>query len=429
MAGRPVRFVAVVAVGLAVNAGCMSLPKKGPGMNAASSTQVPSTEATGQKPLATDEPVMTAVADFLSRTKDYQLSEGPSAGPPKSGGFNELPENSQIRKSPSEELFHPVPIHSVSVPAAMRDVFTNSQVDLVAEAPIAKPELAPPVIRLVSARPRQDTISTDIQPAAVGVNQPLDASRSSASPFDERLCLLEQRASQEPDVDTEWELRLMQLALHRDAEVRELSPSLPAETRELLSAFADVAIVSRSAARSRSWTDKAGLERVEHLRNILQERLSPSVENIALCRRVVTFGVYDETTDEELVSGKTLQTIIYSEIQNLRSEKTEDGRYRVSLRSRLELLTAEGRSIWQREEPEIIDLCRRRRSDFFLAQRVSFPADLAPGMYNLKVFVEDRASGQAGESLYRLTLKPRSTPPVRFGDGPPGGGASESGAP
>ena len=60
--------------------------------------------------------------------------------------------------------------------------------------------------------------------------------------------------------------------------------------------------------------------------------------------------------------------------------------------------------MWHYEEPDIEDLCRQRRMDFFIAQRVALPPTLPAGEYVLKVLVEDKLSGRAHEAVYPLTI-------------------------
>jgi hypothetical protein len=109
--------------------------------------------------------------------------------------------------------------------------------------------------------------------------------------------------------------------------------------------------------------------------------------------------------ETDFVAGRTLRTIVYSEIANFGSELTEDGHYRTQLATRLEILTADGRSVWDREEPEIVDLCRRRRNDFFIAQRVTLPPTLPADDYVLKVLVEDRLTGKVDEVAHRFAIR------------------------
>jgi hypothetical protein len=146
------------------------------------------------------------------------------------------------------------------------------------------------------------------------------------------------------------------------------------------------------------------VSRAEELVHALADRADPIVPTVALCRKVVTFGSYDEMTEEEFVAGRTTQTILYCEVRNFRSEKTSDGLHRTVLGTRLEILTSNGQSVWQHEEPEIVDLCRRRRTDFFIAQRITLPPTLSPNDYVLKVLVEDKLSGKANEATHPFTI-------------------------
>ena len=61
--------------------------------------------------------------------------------------------------------------------------------------------------------------------------------------------------------------------------------------------------------------------------------------------------------------------------------------------------------MWVREEPEVEDVCRRRRADFFLAQRVSFPPTLPAGDYVLKVTITDKLSGLVGGADCLFTVQ------------------------
>jgi hypothetical protein len=49
----------------------------------------------------------------------------------------------------------------------------------------------------------------------------------------------------------------------------------------------------------------------------------------------------------------------------------------------------------------------RRREDFFLAQLVTFPADLAPGDYVLKVMLQDLLGGKANEAHTAFSVAER----------------------
>ena len=119
---------------------------------------------------------------------------------------------------------------------------------------------------------------------------------------------------------------------------------------------------------------------------------------------MLTFGVYDEMDESDFVAGKTLQTIVYSQIDNFRPQRAEDGQYETRLGTRLDLINAAGESVWTHEEPEIVDRCRRRRGDFFIAQRITLPPTLPVGEYTLKLSVEDKGAGRMAETNRPMKL-------------------------
>ncbi len=215
---------------------------------------------------------------------------------------------------------------------------------------------------------------------------------------DRIISTLKTRAAGSNDFESEWRLRLVQLAFQPDAEAAEVSPDISQEARSLLTALIRAAVAVRRAMRNPLLVGEEALAGVNELREVLTRRADPVVTAVAFCRKVVTFGVYEEMAAGDFVAGRTIQTIVYSEIRNFQSDRTDDGKFRTRLATRLEVLTADGQSVWQHEEPEIADFCRRRRTDFFIAQRIALPPTLPAGDYVLKVMVEDKRSGRVSET-------------------------------
>ncbi len=271
----------------------------------------------------------------------------------------------------------------------------------------AAPAPALPVVKSVSIHVTPSLDIPTVEPAKTKTtNEALDM-RSTETPMlvDRFISQLEARAAEANDFDSEWQLRFTQLALHRDDEAAGVSPGLSQEAKRMLTSLIRMAASVWRTVQNPLLTGEETLNYINELREVLADRADPIIATIALCRNVVTFGVYKEMNVDAFVAGRTVQTIVYSEIRNFRSESTEDGQYRTRLGTRLEVLTAEGKSVWQHEEPEITDICRRRRTDFFIAQRITLPPTLPAGDYVLKLFVEDKLSERAIEASHPFTLQ------------------------
>jgi len=350
------------------------------------------------------EEILAAVEAFLERTVEYHAPKAASdpssrvdraAGASRGGAIPEVrPAIRRVEAQPDGGT------------GDRPGVVANAQV-AINDAAVARPALALPVIKSVSwFDPSATPESAPTDPQKVKVtNESLSASpaNDAASP-DRFVSYLESQAGEGNDFDAEWRLRVTLLALQRDQDALMVSPKLPQEARAILTSFFRVAAAVRRAARDPLAEGSETLDAVEQLRGTVADRADPDVSAVALCRKVVTFGVYEEMSGTDFVAGRTIQTIVYSEIRGFKSEPTDDGRYRTRLATRLEILSAEGRSMWQQEEPEIVDLCRRRRSDFFIAQRVTLPPTLPAGDYVLKVWVEDKLSGRADEATHAFVI-------------------------
>ena len=354
----------------------------------------------------TEQEALTAIEEFLERTREYQFgnralssakesSSGATSAPAAGATTGAEMNNEPLRTGPA----------SARLPGWRDEAFANTQVMLAStQASVPRPAL--PVVQSVSIRSAPLLETPAASPVRMKTtNEPLEMQHPEMLGLVDRLIShLKTRAAETNDFDSEWRLRFAQLAVQRDVGAARVSTSLPQEGQRILSALIKVAVAVREAARNPLAVGSDALGRIDELREVLADRADPTVTTVALCRKVVTFGVYEEMAGDDLVSGRTLQTIVYSEIGNFRSEPTDDGRYLTRLATRLEILTADGRSVWQHEEPEITDLCRRRRADFFVAQRITLPPTLPAGDYVLKVLVEDKLSGKASEVSHPFVI-------------------------
>jgi hypothetical protein len=360
---------------------------------------IPMTTVSVEEPEKSDDGSLSAVEKFLRDTDEYEVVSAPPAEAASPMGqvasASSVAQNSD-GKAPA---VNPTPAPTPNA------VVTNAQVTLDG-SPLKNPELAIPAIQSVNIRPVAGGENTAARPElASTANQPLGMESGSVEPSLDRLVeKLREEAGKGGDFDAEWKLRLVELAMNRSADPAEYSPKLAPDARGILAAFMKAGEAVRQAARNPLDFGEEALQRVSGLQKTLADRADPIVAAVALCRTVITFGVYEEMPQSEFVAGRSIRTIVYSEIENLRSEMSPEGQYRTSLGTRIAVLTEDGKEMWEHEEPEIVDVCRRRRSDFFVAQRVTLPPTLAAGEYVLKVLVEDRLSGKANESAMRFTV-------------------------
>lgn len=351
-----------------------------------------------------DQTTLAAIEDFLQRTQEFQDNDTYSTATQLGSAPAEMPRG-YASQMESTQRAHGYPKPATQQPFSHGRIVTNAKVGLDPQRS-TEPTLALPIVQSMAISMTASVQHATPEPTQTNsVNQSLEVS-SDLQPFslDHYVSQLEKQASTSQDFESEWQLRLLQLVMGRDDRAMAVSDHLSTGSRSLFQSMMRVAVSVRDALRNPASDTEKALTRVDELRQMIAQQSDPVVTTIALCRQVVTFGVYDEMSPADLIAGRTTQTIVYSEIENFRSDSIGNGQYETRLGSRLELLTAEGRSVWQKEEPEIVDRCRRRRRDFFIAQRVTFPASLAAGHYVLKVMVEDKLSGRANEAIHPFEI-------------------------
>lgn len=387
------------ALAMALMPGCAAV-RRAYSRPAPALTAQPPSPAQAARPQDGERDVLAAVEEFLDRTRSYQAA--PAQVTPESS----LPPAIDVT-APQFGGGASLTAWVAGAPdAPVSGVHANGRMMLASSQDVpARPAL--PVIEsiTVSAATVSKTSVVDrVETNAANHSLELEAPPIAVS-ADLLISDLEKQAVAANDFDSAWTLRLARFALNREANDADGSSSLSPKSAQLLSTFLRVARAVRGAAREPLLAGGDALEQVDELRGLLVASADPVVVVVALCRKVVTFGVYDEIGEADLVAGRVGRAIVYSEIRNFASERTEEGRYRTRIATRIEAFTVDGESVWQHEEPEIVDLCRRRRNDFFIAQRVTLPPTLPAGDYVLKVRVEDLLAGRADEGSCRFTVQ------------------------
>jgi len=418
--------VALLGCIATIQAGCTDLP-----WNTETKSHPSNAPAERRKPAPSkeqDEESLAAVEDFLQRTKSYEAApdltrsaetlgalEPPRPGrpaartvetvdrsvAPKNSPADDpsIGENTRTAQSGGESEKSPAPTPSPPI------VVANERA-AVEETDTPHLVAAIPALQSVSVRSTVEKELGEFDRArAASANVPVEASPAdTVGLLGGVLGQLQARAAKAKDFDSQWRLRMLQLAMDRDSEALQPWSDVSEGTQTLMTALFEANASLRNLARNPMLTGESSLAAVENLKRIVAERSDPVIATVALCRKVVTFGSYEEMPKEEFLSGRNVTAIVYTELVNLRSERTADGFERTQLSSRVELMTPEGKEVWRHEEPTVLDQCRRRRSDFFLAQRITLPATLPAGDYVLKVRVEDKLASRAAESAQPLSI-------------------------
>jgi hypothetical protein len=179
------------------------------------------------------------------------------------------------------------------------------------------------------------------------------------------------------------------------------------EDREVLSAIMDGLSNFRSVIRSGQnllLASKTGplIAMADRLRT--QSELA--LPTVALCSMVKTYGVYTPMDSSRFIAGRENQVVVYCEVQNFQSLLTHDNQWQTQLTEQIVLYTESGLAVWpERSQPQpVVDLCRQKRHDFFIARLVTLPANLSVGRYLLKLTVTDQEAHRVAESSTPIAL-------------------------
>lgn len=149
---------------------------------------------------------------------------------------------------------------------------------------------------------------------------------------------------------------------------------------------------------------KRAVEARRHLDRALH-RLADSAEllvyNLAFCTEVTSFGVYEETGKSEFRAGE--EVLLYAEVENFRSEETEQG-YHTALRSSYQILDAQGRRVTSQDFNVMEEHCQNPRRDFFVRYFLQMPERIYPGEYTLELTIEDGLSQKLGSGRIPFTV-------------------------
>ncbi len=148
------------------------------------------------------------------------------------------------------------------------------------------------------------------------------------------------------------------------------------------------------AAKGGAEADRPSPEELRALIGSLQSLLAELqasaplvIDKLVFCRRVRGFGQFERLPTNQFRPGD--QVYLYAELHNLADRRIKD-QYLTHLASTLEIRTADCRVVRTLPVQSVPDRSESMRTDHFTVIRFPIPADLQPGIYDLRVRIMDQ---------------------------------------
>ena len=221
------------------------------------------------------------------------------------------------------------------------------------------------------------------------------------------------QANGKPQNEVEWrqnqtDLRLLYLMAGRSAESMRAIESLPEKEQEfwqsMMLAMEAYRGNSDSADRTTQLTETLDYVRTASRR--LQPLSRMKIRRMNFCNRIEGFGSINVFPGSDFNAGQPL--LLYAEIENYKSELTDDAQYRSEFAAMIEFIRdGETEPIASRtiRLAEIEDLCAAERTDYFQSYELTIPS-LSPGRYTLRLRVRDQLSLQTATSDLPFDIRP-----------------------
>lgn len=137
----------------------------------------------------------------------------------------------------------------------------------------------------------------------------------------------------------------------------------------------------------------------------LKEKARLGLRNVTFCHKISSYGNYEEFDRNEFSPGQPV--LLYAEVDNFKSERTSEGKYRTILKSTIEVYKAgpQGDLVHREEFPATEDLCRNQRRDYFHSYEFTIPERISLGPHVLKLTVEDQLSRKVATYTVKFQVK------------------------
>jgi len=238
------------------------------------------------------------------------------------------------------------------------------------------------------------------------VQAPVDAPAAPAA-YNTSAASQPANAVTQADVADAFDSQLQRL-LSSDTSSDPSLAALPPDEKQLLATVIDSLAAFRMSLRSGTGLMATRVAPLLALVDRIKAQTPLALPTLALCRSVTQFGVYDSVDPPRFTAGKDTPTIVYCEVENFTSAEQPDGRFETKLRYEA-VLYSDGEhsaAVMGKKPTSIVDACRNRRRDFFLADRLTIPASLPVGKYILKVTVVDELANHVAERTVPIMIAP-----------------------
>jgi len=215
-----------------------------------------------------------------------------------------------------------------------------------------------------------------------------------------------QRVQADPrDFEAHFEWRI--LRMFADLPAVPGPRGLAAEDQQTLDTLIDG--LSRFRTSVRANKDATLAEKIRPLLDMsdcLRDRANLALSNPAICTQVQQFGIYNPIEGAR-VPQQDPRFVVYCEVENFHPVRTKAGLWQTRLTYELALLPDKGGgpSLYTKPLVPVLDACRNRRRDFFIADQVTLPPKVGPGKYVLKVSVTDEQANRSAEATTPLEIK------------------------
>ncbi len=223
------------------------------------------------------------------------------------------------------------------------------------------------------------------------------------SNLSEAIEQLKQQLSQSPQLEAnvrlqqEATLRLLQLANGNVDDAMEPIQQLDDDEKQFFRkeflALHEAIQPEGIPIKSRRWGTVLASHRTaaDHLASIS----NLEIKSTAFCTEVEGYGVINKFSKYQFKPDEEL--LLYCELDNVKADEVKEG-FETKLQGSYQIVDRNGVRVADQVLPIMIDTCKNRRRDYFIAYRIYIPMQIAPGSYQLHLSIEDMKANKFGQS-------------------------------